>query len=423
MIIQFSCENFMSIKEKVTLSMVATKDTLHEDVLFEHNSKIKLVPCVSLYGANGAGKTNVLHALSHLRFLVKNSINFQEGDSLPFYPHKLNTSSLPSSFEIQFIAENKRYAYGFSLNHEQIVQEYLYCFPRGKQAKVFERENEVYSFGDKYSKQLNDIYKEKSKINRLFISTAASWTHDKEIVAPFKYLKDNLVTYLSFSDDKWLKYTIEQIQADINFKKRFINILKDMNTGVTDIYTNIRHKKVSYNELPSDMPDQLKMVLSKGETDQIDIKTFYGDMSIDFAEESRGIRKMFEIGGSLIDILNNGKILVYDELENSLHPTLVLYIIELFQNKEINFNNAQLIFTTHDTNLLDLDIFRRDQIWFAEKNLNTLATDIYSLSNLKNVRKDENIEKGYINGKYGAIPFIGKSLISEWFGGANGKVY
>lgn len=135
-------------------------------------------------------------------------------------------------------------------------------------------------------------------------------------------------------------------------------------------------------------------------------------MQMDLREESRGMQKLFEILGPLFDILLNGKVLVFDELETSLHPSLVLRIIELFQNPKLNKDHAQLIFTTHDTNLLDLNLFRRDQIWLVEKDTEEFASNLYSISDLKNVRKDENVEKGYIRGKYGAIPFIGNQF--EW---------
>ena len=214
MIIQFSCENYRSVMEKITLSMLATRDSEHEESLLKYNPKISLVPCVSIYGANGAGKTNVLNALGYISFLVKNCISFQDGDLLPFYPHKLNEKTLESSFEIQFISNNQRYAYGFSLNQERIIKEYLYRFPRNKQAKVFERVNDEYFFGDKYNKELSEL-KQKSKPYRLFISTAASWSECKEIVFPFKYLKDNLVVNMSTKNDNWLEYTLKEMQANI----------------------------------------------------------------------------------------------------------------------------------------------------------------------------------------------------------------
>lgn len=414
MIIQFSCRNYKSIKEEITLSMLASKDSTYEETLYKFNDKIRILPSVSIYGANGAGKTNIINALGYINFLVGNSIKFQHGDNLPFFPHKLNENDENTSMEIQFIKNNNRYAYGFKINNTNIVEEFLYHFPKGKQARIFERVNEDYRFNSSYNKEFNELKESKTKSNRLFLSTAASWSNLNEIIEPFIFLKDDLIVNENLENNSWLHYTIDKISKDKNTKELFLNLLKDLNIGISGIDSKTNVKRFKPEDLPNEIPEEIKMLISKGDAIESRVNLIYGNMKIDLPDESRGIQKIFEIGGPILDVLLQGKVLVFDELETSLHPTLVVHLIKLFRNPQINRNNAQIIFTTHDTNLLDLEIFRRDQIWLAEKNLDDYGTDLYSLSNLKDIRKDENVEKGYIRGKYGAVPFIGNSLITNW---------
>lgn len=416
MIIQFRCSNFRSIRKPITFSLLATKDTTLPERVFSYNDKISVLRSAVIYGANGAGKTNIITAMGYVKFLVSNCINFQEGDSIPYFPHKLATSNTPSMFEIQFIANKSRYAYGLEVTESNVTKEYLYHFPNGKQAKIFEREDEKYSFGEKYKKELVEIQASKTKINRLFISTAASWSNLNEILEPFIYLKDTIVVNENVRDSNWKEYTIRKIEKNSDDKKMLLNLLKDMNIGVNEIKAKLEINEVTTDKLPTDIPEPLRILLLNKKQINSEVKFRYNGMDIDYSEESMGIQKIFALGGPLIEILKEGKILIFDELETSLHPYMVTRIIELFNNPKINTKNAQLIFTTHDTNLLDLNQFRRDQIWFVEKNPADYASDMYSLADLKNVRKDENIEKGYISGKYGAIPYLGNNLVKDWLG-------
>ena len=416
MIIQFRCSNFRSIRKPITFSLLATKDTTLPERVFSYNDKISVLRSAVIYGANGAGKTNIITAMGYVKFLVSNCINFQEGDSIPYFPHKLATSNTPSMFEIQFIANKSRYAYGLEVTESNVTKEYLYHFPNGKQAKIFEREDEKYSFGEKYKKELVEIQASKTKINRLFISTAASWSNLNEILEPFIDLKDTIVVNENVRDSNWKEYTIRKIEKNSDDKKMLLNLLKDMNIGVNEIKAKLEINEVTTDKLPTDIPEPLRILLLNKKQINSEVKFRYNGMDIDYSEESMGIQKIFALGGPLIEILKEGKILIFDELETSLHPYMVTRIIELFNNPKINTKNAQLIFTTHDTNLLDLNQFRRDQIWFVEKNPADYASDMYSLADLKNVRKDENIEKGYISGKYGAIPYLGNNLVKDWLG-------
>ena len=248
------------------------------------------------------------------------------------------------------------------------------------------------------------------KSNRLFLSTAASWCNIEPILNVFEYIRDRVVVYEGTRNDSWLEYTLKEIEKNTEFKTQFIRFLNSLGIDIEDVEVDNKLLKLLKEDLPSDMPEELKLFLSGREFKKSNILLKYPQMRIELSEESLGINKLFELAGPIIDILNEGKVLIFDELETSLHPNLVIHIIRLFLNPKINTKGAQLIFTTHDTNLLDLSLFRRDQIWFVEKN-ESQSSEFYSLAEVKNVRKDENIEKGYIAGKYGSIPFLNHNLL------------
>ncbi len=228
-----------------------------------------------------------------------------------------------------------------------------------------------------------------------------------------KHLK-NLVTRTTYENPKWRHYTINALQKDDHKRKLIKLFLKNADLGIDDIKTDV--KPVTKVNLPPDFPDELKNYLIKSNAETFDIKTIHlaknDDGSVEKVyfdledDESQGTIKMFELFGPFIDILINGYTLVMDELDTRLHPLLTQFLVKLFQDPSINKSCAQLIFTTHDTNLLNLKYFRRDQIWFTEKNHELGFTDLYSLHDI-NPRKDENIEKGYLAGRYGAVPFLG----------------
>lgn len=405
MLIQFKCANYRSIKEEIVFSMLATKDETYSNYLLGETSKLRINPVCAIYGANGAGKTNLINAIDYLSHIVSTSVNLQYQDVLPYYPHKMSQEGLPSSFEIQFLEDGVRYVYGVSLTNKEIMDEYLYYFPNGRQAKIFDRKHQTYTYGLNFKKVLSEIAESKMKENRLFLSSAASWCNIEDVLKVFHYIRQKLVVYQGFRNDNWFEYTLQNIEKDVEFKEEFLKFLQTLGVNIHDIEINNHLMMLLNEDLPANLPEELKSFLNGKEFKKSDVVFKYPHMDISLSEESLGINKLFELGGPLLEILRNGEVLVFDELETSFHPNLVVHLIQLFLNPVINKKGAQLIFTTHDTNLLNLDLFRRDQIWFVEKTNNQFS-DFYSLAQLKNVRKDENIEKGYIAGKYGSIPFL-----------------
>ncbi|MBQ8999968.1 MAG: ATP-binding protein [Clostridium sp.] len=412
MILEFRCKNYKSILDELVFSMLATKNNDKEESLLVNNTT-RALPLSTIYGANGSGKTNVIKAISYLNYLVSNSNKIEPGDKILTFPHKLSENK-DTSISIQFICNGVRYAYGFILNEEKIVQEYLYHFKNNRQANIFERSNNSYNFGKSYKSSLNEIESKYGKINKLFLPIAAVWSNFNDITEVFDYLKNNIVINTSFNNQSWLNYTLQSIKQNDSNKTAFITFLNSFGINLDDLEISIVEEEIKYDDLPQELPEEAKIFLSTGKSVKKDVKLIYNNIQLDLNEESRGIQKLFEIGGPILDVLSNGYTLIYDELETSLHPLIVENIIKLFMDPNCNKNNAQLIFTTHDTNLLNLSLIRKDQIYFVEKNSSLSSSTLYSLSDLKNIRKDENIESGYIKGKYGAIPFLINSSFNNW---------
>ena len=230
----------------------------------------------------------------------------------------------------------------------------------------------------------------------------------KEIEDAFLFFTEDIVIY-NPNANNWTEYSIQLMQKDNKIKNNFVEILQALGTGVKDIRVKLEKTKIAAKDLPSELPETLKMLMTSQEANMIEAKLIYDEFETDLiTEESMGIKKLFEVICPIIDIIDNGKVLVCDEIETSLHESIVYQIVKLFsQAKKEPF--AQLIFSTHDTSLLDSSLFRRDQIWFTQLDKQR-ATDLYSLIEIKNVRKTENLEKGYISGKYGAIPVLNRNF-------------
>lgn len=414
MILNFTCSNYRSILKEVCFSMCATSDQENIEQVKKVNS-INVLRNAAIYGANGSGKSSLISAIAHMRYLIINSVNLQPGDKIARTPHKLADSNEPTVFCMQFVNKGKRYLYGISYVDDMIKEEYLYYYPNGRQAKIFDRDEKGITYGESFKKVLKQVSENMLKQNKLLLSCAANYSNLKETEEIFLFFKENIVIYQNaFAgeniDDNWLRYSLKGLMNSEKIKGAFLSFLQSIDTDIKDIRARYDLKEIDVSEMPDNLPEKLKELLSEGATEEVEIKLDHDKFVLNVSEESEGIRKIFRILGPIIDVIVNGKTLIFDEIETSLHPSIVRQIIDLFiKTKKEEF--AQLIFSTHNAMLLDLDIFRRDQIWFTELNREYHATDLYSLSEIKNVRKDENIMKGYILGKYGAIPMVNKELI------------
>lgn len=404
MLLEFSCSNHRSIRDEILFSAIAGTDRTHAENI-EKLADIEILKSSVVYGANGSGKSNFIDAISFVKNLVSNSINHQPGQGILQVPHKLDGYERKSNYKLQFIVDGIRYAFGFSLKNMLVVEEYLYYFPNGRQTKIFERTDEDYSAGRNFRNRFNSC-KDVLKPNRLMLSCAANFSSVDEVTAAYRFFNDELVIYNSVNQDNWMNYSLHQINANEHIKAIVLKFLDALGTGIKDIRVDIKKEELDISHLPPVLSDEFKKILLQEKIATISAKVIYEGFETDLiSEESTGIKKLFGILCPFIDIMVNGKVLVCDELESNLHESLLFGLVKQFVNVR-GSKPAQLIFTTHETGLLNLDLFRRDQIWFTEIKLADRSTDLFSLTEIKNVRKDENFGKGYISGKYGAIPML-----------------
>jgi hypothetical protein len=418
MLIEFRVENFKSIKEEVMLSLLATKDSSLEENTIKTDimTKAALLRTAVIYGANASGKSNLLQALVFLKALVTKSHTHQKGTKIRFSPFKLDKEFLskPTKFRVTFIKNDMKYVYGISFNEDKVIDEYLYYYPSNrKRAIIFERKNTT-QFVFTTDKSIQTFISQRTLENVLYLSKATQEKYEKTVDA-FEWFKDTLQSIGPADHPVLTNFTVKLLNEP-NMKEVIVKALHEADLGIKDISTS--NRKLKMEELPAEFPDELKKLLVQEEHLEIkmlhkitnDKKNSLIDAYLDFSEESEGTQRFFSLIGPFIDALSKGMVLVVDELEAKLHSSLNVFLVKLFHNISQNKKNAQLIFTTHNVELMEEDIFRRDQIWFTEKNPDTGSTDLYSLVNFS-PRKDKNIKKGYLAGRYGALPFIKEGII------------
>lgn len=414
MLLEFACSNHKSIRSEVVFSAVAGTDTTYEDKIKVIDGTRVLKSAV-VYGANGSGKSNFIDAISFVKNLVMGSISNPPGQGMRQMPHKLDGFDKDSTYRIQFITNDVRYVFGFTLKNMVVVDEYLYCFPNGRQTKVFERSSEMFTAGSKFRGRFNTC-KDVLKPNRLLLSCAANFSSVEEVVAAYKFFSDELVIFGPVNENNWMNYSLYQISQNEKMKQAVLSFMKELGMGIKDIEVTIDQKQLESSELPPFLSDEFKNMLLQKKVDAINAKVIYDSFETDLIqEESTGVRKLFGMLCPLIDIMLNGKVLICDEIESSLHESLVYGLVKLFMSVKTE-KFAQMIFTTYETGLLNLDVFRRDQIWFTELKAEDRSTDLYSLAEIRNVRKEDNFGRGYISGKYGAIPMLNldfANIVSE----------
>lgn len=411
MLLEYRCSNYKSIKDEVLFSMSASSDTEHSDKLIDFK-KLKINKATAIYGANGSGKSSLLESCLFLTSLVSNKPS-QPGDKILVIPHALSDIDDPTEFLIHFERKGIRYVYGISVTEDRVEKEFLYHFKVGRKAKIFDRVGEEYTFGAKYKSDLNKALSFQ-KENRVFLNTAANFTNNKDITNAFLFFKEDLVVNSPSFMNNWREYSFNMINKNPEFKKKVVTAFNNLGIDIKDIKTESFNIPL-HDELVENIPADIKEIIksSMGEEKTLYLKKVlfdYGIFSVDIDRESTGIKRLFEVLCPLIDIIENDRVLLWDEIEMGLHSSILDTLIKIFLNEKDS--KAQLIFTTHDISLLNLDNLRRDQIWFTELDKEERKTDLYSLFDFKNIRKTDNISKNYIEGRYGAIPFIKTNLQS-----------
>lgn len=412
MLLQFKVKNFQSIKEEAILSMVPSSDKSHPENL-AHEGKKDALKSAAIYGANAAGKSAVIRAFVAAIMAVRTSDTRNITQKIPgMVPFQFDeeTAQGPCSFEFYFVAQNGvPYRYGFTADSNRVFEEYLYYYSSARPSRIFER-------GDKFTYNQADEssfskYEEKNTPNKLFLATATNWGNAKTAPA-YQWLADSIDVYepdftmqtsalQAFEKDEQgelKQFTLSLLrQADINIDEIKVDIVPLSNQAKELVFTDSAGNPVPQGQVKAVRIHAGHYVQSESGKE--------AQFFLDLNEESLGTKQLFWFSPILKEVFGKGKTMVIDELDRSLHPFLVQFLVELFHTPEINQTNAQLIFTTHDTTLLSLDTFRRDQIYFVEKDPHTAATELYSLDEFS-VRKNENIEKGYLLGRYGAIPYL-----------------
>lgn len=411
MLLEYRCSNYKSIKDEVLFSMSASSDTEHSDKLIDFK-KLKINKATAIYGANGSGKSSLLESCLFLTSLVSNKPS-QPGDKILVIPHALSAIDEPTEFLIHFERKDIRYVYGISVTEDRVEKEFLYHFKVGRKAKIFDRVGEEYTFGAKYKSDLNKALSFQ-KENRVFLNTAANFTNNEDITNAFLFFKEDLVVNSPSFMNNWREYSFNMINKNPEFKKKVVTAFNNLGIDIKDIKTESFNIPL-HDELVENIPADIKEIIksSMGEEKTLYLKKVlfdYGIFSVDIDRESTGIKRLFEVLCPLIDIIENDRVLLWDEIEMGLHSSILDTLIKIFLNEKDS--KAQLIFTTHDISLLNLDNLRRDQIWFTELDKEERKTDLYSLFDFKNIRKTDNISKNYIEGRYGAIPFIKTNLQS-----------
>jgi len=412
MMVEFSVENCRSIKDEIILSMVASSDKSLKSNKIETEALTndELLRSVALYGANASGKSNILLAISDLRQLVMTSHKNQKGEKLPYFPFKIDEDckSKPTKIQIIFIQNKIRYIYGVSYTDDAILEEYLYYFPKGRRALIFERGQDIKDFKVAFDKGRQNAIMKQTNGNVLYLSRSTQLNYEK-ISLVFDWFKDTLFVLGSTNQGHLRDFTFDMLNAgDENVKKEILKALTEADLGIDDIRTETVSEEIKLkfpDETPNEVIDYFEQKIGQT-TDFRKVFTYHKNVPFDLlSEESDGTKRMFDLVGPWIAALKNGKVLVVDELDTKLHHMLSAYLVKLFHDQTQNTQSAQLIFSNHDINLLDQELFRRDQIWFTEKNPLYGNTDLYSLVEFRQ-RKDADLKKGYLTGRYGALPFI-----------------
>ncbi|MCC2217046.1 AAA family ATPase [Ruminococcus sp.] len=413
MLIEFSFSNYRSFRGKNTLSLESLK------------KKKGLLPLVAIYGKNGGGKSNLIRAFwLAVKFICNAQMTQGAGVLVPVDPFKLNdySTETPTSFEFIYKYKGIKYIYGFSATKEKICEEYLYHYPKGFRAQVFKRTGQEFSFiQDKAFKQL--ISKAVAE-NQLYFSVANTM-NESVCAEAMKFFTESIVFSREFED----------LPGQIRLNYHNNNVLKSMkqyaqraDVGITDMKFEMKNTEIDVDDtIPEDAPPELSRALKsfvsalsdnsqvKIQRNEIKARTYHtgisknGEISqyeLGLEDESDGTLRLMALAAAIDRTIDNGGIFVADELEKGLHPLLTEYIVNKFQNSEINKNNAQLIFTTHDTEIMRQHFLDADQFYFVDKDRQTGESELYSVDGLGK-KNNADIRTGYLIGKFGGVPELG----------------
>lgn len=416
MLIEFSVANFRSLFERQTFSLTKAKgDELAASNTFKVQAanQYELLRSAVLYGPNAGGKSNFLLAINTMkRIVVESAATQQRGDKLPVTPFRLSSTArnAPSEFEVMFTVDQVRYQYGFTATAERIHEEWLLAYPKGRPQRWFGRDwNEDkqhydWELGSNLTGE-KQLWQKSTRDNALFLSTAVQLNSEQ-----LQPIYDWFKTTLRLANVGGWSPGFSAKLCEKDEKAQVMDFLHAADLNIEDII--VEKRPFDPDVLPDDMSDTVKEAISGDLKDKqlLKIKTVHKDVDgknvvFDFKDESDGTQKLFSFAGPWIDSLAHGNVLFIDELHDNLHPRLVQFLVQLFHSNETNPKNAQLVFTTHETSILNQEVFRRDQIWFCEKDKQQ-ATIVYPLTDFSPRKGRENLELAYLSGRYGALPYV-----------------
>lgn len=416
MLLNFAVTNYRSIKDRQVLSLMAVDGLPHGGSLLESKGGIRALPLALLFGANASGKSNILRAFGAMRDMVLESESLNSLRALREYDPFLLTEKTQESeteFEIEFLynqgSKERHYRYGFCFTSETIEKEWLYRVGKRAENCLFSREKDNVSIGRYFLEgEGKEGYLRK---NRLFLSLVAQLNGD---------LSDSIISWFdqchfasALHSERYMRKTYELFKSESEYAEKAKSFLRDIDVAVRDL--SIKEETIESEDFPKELQEILGDLL-KEEIKGLRVQSTHnrydsrGDLTGKEVfelrrQESEGTQKVAELLGLIFSTLERGELLVIDELDAKLHPLLTRAIIQLFTNPKINKQGAQLVFTTHDTNQLNLDYVRRDEIWFTEKN-QMEETQLYAHIEFEDFEEADLIADEYVMGRYGAIPRI-----------------
>lgn len=426
MLIEFKFSNYRSFRDETCLSMESMGLSQMKESLIPCGTA-RLLPSVALFGKNGGGKTNVIRAFwLGAKFICNAQRTQHETAAIPVQSFLLNDSSKnePTSFEFTYVLDGIKYIYGFAATKTAILSEYLYHSPKGQKAMVFSRDGQSFTFREGPDKKRREMISETIAPNQLYFSVACTM-NEKACMAAMRWFREYLIfsrDYTDLSDQ-----LIEHIENP-NMLQAIKRYAVEADLGIQDMRFEFESRELSTEDpLPADLPEEIKANLEqfvlnitnisngseqKYQLGKMEVTSFHRGLGKDGQEqpyelsledESDGTRRLMALAPAIERVLTCGGVLLVDELESRIHPLLMRLIVSKFQNPNSNPNHAQLIFTTHNTDLLDAHLMRKDQIYFVDKDKKDGSSSLYSISEFS-TPTSENIRKGYLLGKYGATP-------------------
>lgn len=427
MLIEYFVSNFRSIYKEQSFNMMAVNSYKEmEDTNLIVSKDMNLLKSTAIYGPNASGKSTLLESLDTFRDIVLYSSTRYDIDSpLPVKPFAFsdNANNEPTTFELTFIEEGYKYNFEIVLNRERILEEYLTAYPKGQPqqwySRFFNEDTKEYEY--EYSslfKGQKKVWEKATKKNALYLSTAINLQENEEgqLFPVYNWFKNKL-TPIGIHD--WSDEMTKELCKNEENKNIIVKFLKSAGIDIQDIELKIENKEellssIKNSELRETLSTMQNLLLKTLSVDIIEkfnqrinvVFVHSNGIKLDLREQSDGTQKLFAFASLWLESLQDGRVLFCDELNDNLHPALVKMLVDMF-NSELNDNSAQLVFTTHETSILNQETLRRDQVWFCERDKN-LSTKIYPLSDFKPRKDYEDIENSYLTGRYGAIPYFEK---------------